>query len=247
MFFPMREQLQCYLCPKEKTMFGLPTHLQNTADTELKQIMQCVVMLQNGTVASQMARSGVRGLMNYGVAVTDLRRIAAETGTNHELARRLCQLNIREARILASLLFDAAKLTDDDTQLIVNSITNIDMAENFAQNIIGKITDCDFYSRLANGDKWQLLAAIHGVGWAAMRGAAEKLCTWLIAHIEAFSALAYPETMQPLLTTMQSVAKTSKTNCAAIAAQAERLAASESAFSQTLGKQYLWLATDSPD
>ena len=73
-------------------MFGLPTHLQHTDDTELKQIMQKAVMLQNCTVASLMAKSGVRGLMNYGVPLPDLRRIAAEAGTNHALARRLCQI-----------------------------------------------------------------------------------------------------------------------------------------------------------
>ena len=228
-------------------MFGLPTHLQTTADTELKQIMQRVVMLQNGTVASQMAKSGVRGLMNYGVSITDLRRIASETGANHDLARRLCQLKIREARILASMLFDAAQLTADDFQLIADSITNIDMAENFAQNIIGKITDCDFYSHLANGDKWQILAAIHGVGWATLRGDAENICAWFIAHIEAFAKLAHAETMQPLLTTMQNVAKTSEANRAAIAEATEKLTSSESAFGQTLGKHYLWLASDSLD
>ena len=113
--------------------------MQHTDDTELKQIMQKAVMLQNGTVASLMAKSGVRGLMNYGVPLPDLRRIAAEAGTNHALARRLCQLNIREARILASMLFDASQLTNDDFALIYNSITNIDMAENFAQNIVRKL------------------------------------------------------------------------------------------------------------
>ena len=227
-------------------MFGLPTHLQNTADAELKQIMQRVIMLQNGAVASQMAKSGVRGLMNYGVAITDLRRIAAEAGTNHALARRLCLLNIREARILASMLFDAAQLSTDDFELIFNSITNIDMAENFARNIIGKTTDCEFYSRLASGDKWQILAAIHGVGWAVAQEGGKELATWFVAHLEAIAEQAFSETLQPLLTTMESVARTSEANHAAIAAKAEEMAASESAFSQTLGRQYQWLATDSP-
>ena len=228
-------------------MFGLPTHLQNTADTELKQIMQRVVILQNGTVASQMAKSGVRGLMNYGVAVTDLRHIALETGTNHELARRLCQLNIREARILASMLFDAAQLTTDDLQLIANSITNIDMAENFAKNTICKIGDCDFYSYLASGDKWQLLAAIHGIGWAVMRGEKTELDAWFIANLEMFAKAAYPETMQPLLTTMESVARMSEANRVAIAAAAEKLAASASGFSHSLGVHYQELTSDSID
>ena len=246
LFFTMRKQLLCYLCQKQNTMFGLPTHLQNTADAELKQIMQRVVMLQNGAVASQMAKSGVRGLMNYGVAVTDLRRIAAETGTNHELARRLCPLNIREARILASMLFDAAQLTADDLGLIFNSITNIDMAENFARNIIGKTANCEFYNRLVSGGKWHILAAIHGVGWAVTQGAGKEIAAWFVSHLEAIAEQAIPETLQPLLTTMESVARTSEANRAAIVAKAAEMAASESAFSQTLGRQYQWLATDSP-
>ncbi len=228
-------------------MFGLPTHLQNTTDAELRQIMEQTIMLQNGTVASQMARSGVRGQMNYGVAITDLRRIAIQWGTNHELARRLCRLNIREARILASMLFDASALTDDDLELIFSSIINQDMAESFAQNIIGKSADVDFYNRLASGDRWHLLAAIHGVGWAALRGCGGQLATWFIAHIEQFADKAFPETMQPLLATMEGLARTSVANRLAVATVAKKMQASPLAFSQTLAKQYVWLASDAAD
>ena len=221
-------------------MFGLPTHLQNTDDVELKQIMQRVVMLQNGIVASQMAKSGVRGLMNYGVALPDLRRIASETGTNHALARRLCQLNIREARILASMLFDANQLTNVDFTLIYNSITNIDMAESFAQNIVCKIADCNFYNRLVDGDKWHVVAAMHAVGWcvAQHRQHTEILSEWFIDNLELIVNKNIAETAQPIIATMTAISDIAETNKQAIAKLAEKLTTSALPFAQNIGNQY---------
>jgi 3-methyladenine DNA glycosylase AlkD len=221
-------------------MFGLPTHLQHTADVELKQIMQRVVMLQNGVVAAQMAKSGVRGLMNYGVPLTDLRRIATETGTNHALARRLCQLNIREARILASMLFDANALDESDLTLIASSITNIDMAECFAQNIISNIADRNFFIHLANGNNWQVVAAIHAVGWAATRKTANavELEKWFIANLGTIANLGLTETAQPLLATMRTISELSPELLKSMKTAAQNLADCETAFAKNIGRQF---------
>ena len=220
-------------------MFGLPTHLQNTDDVELKQIMQKTIMLQNGVVASQMAKSGVKGLMNYGVPLPDLRRIAAEAGTNHALARHLCQLNIREARILASMLFDANTLNKDDFALIANSITNIDMAESFAQNIVSKIADTAFFDTLCCGDKWQTVAAIHAVGWAASRETANatELEKWFAANIGNIARLGLTETAKPLITTIRTIAEKSPENTGELKRASESLANAETDFEKSIGLQ----------
>jgi hypothetical protein len=224
-------------------MFGLPTHLQHTDDAELKQILQQTIMLQNGAVAAQMAKSGVRGLMNYGVSLPDLRRIAAEWGTNHELARRLCPLNIREARILASMLFDANKLTDSDLTLISQSITNIDMAENFAQNIVNKIADRDFFSQLANGDKWHLLTAINAVGWAVAqhRQHSDILSDWFADNIESIVNQNIAETARPIVSTMTAIADISEPKKLTIENIAQKLISSQSVFAQNIGNQIIQL------
>lgn len=224
-------------------MFGLPTHLQHTDDAELKQILQQTIMLQNGMVASQMAKSGVRGLMNYGVAIPDLRRIAAEWGTNHELARRLCPLNIREARILASMLFDASNLTDNDLTLISASITNLDMAENFAQNIVCKIADCDFFSQLANGDKWHLLTAIHAVGWAVTqrRQHSDILSDWFMDNIELIVNHDIVEAVRPIVSTMTAIADMSEQKKLTVETAAQKLLSTQSAFAQNIGNQFIQL------
>lgn len=224
-------------------MFGLPIHLQHTDDAELKRILQQTIMLQNGMVASQMARSGVRGLMNYGVALPDLRRIAAEWGTNHELARRLCPLSIREARILASMLFDASKLTDSDLMLISNSITNLDMAESFAQNIVCKIADRNFFSQLANGDKWHLLTAIHAVGWAVVqhRQHSDILSDWFADNIESIINQNIAETVRPIVSTMSAIADISETKELTMRNIAQKLQSAPSGFAKNIGNQYLQL------
>ncbi|MBR5642956.1 MAG: DNA alkylation repair protein [Salinivirgaceae bacterium] len=224
-------------------MFGLPIHLQHTDDAELKRILQQTIMLQNGMVASQMARSGVRGLMNYGVALPDLRRIAAEWGTNHELARRLCPLSIREARILASMLFDANKLTDSDLALISDSITNLDMAESFAQNIVSKIADCNFFSQLANGDKWHLLTAIHAVGWAVVQHRQHSviLSDWFADNIELIVNQNIAETMRPIVSTMTAIADISETKELTMGNIAQKLQSAPSDFAQSIGNQFIQL------
>lgn len=217
--------------------------MQHTDDAELKQILQQTIMMQNGMVASLMARSGVRGMMNYGVSLPDLRRIAAEWGTNHELARRLCPLQIREAKILASLLFDPNALNDNDLTLIANSITNIDMAENFAQNIVSKIADRDFFSQLANGDKWHLLTAINAVGWAVAqhRQHSDILSDWFTDNIESIVNQNIAETARPIVSTMTAIADISEPKKLTIENIAQRLISSQSTFAQNIGNQFVHL------
>ncbi|MBR4621058.1 MAG: DNA alkylation repair protein [Salinivirgaceae bacterium] len=224
-------------------MFGLPTHLQHTDDAELKQILQQTIMLQNGAVAAQMAKSGVRGLMNYGVSLVDLRNIARQYGVNHSLAQRLCPLQIREAKILASLLFDPNALNDNDLALIVNSITNIDMAENFAQNIVSKIADRNFFSQLANGDKWHLLTAINAVGWAVAqhRQHSDILSDWFVCNIESIINQNIAESARPIVATMTAIADISEPKKLTIENIAQKLISSQSVFAQNIGNQFIQL------
>lgn len=227
-------------------MFGLPTHLQHTDDAELKQILQQTIMLQNGAVAAQMAKSGVRGLMNYGVSLVDLRNIARQYGVNHSLAQRLCPLQIREAKILASLLFDPNALNDNDLALIANSITNIDMAENFAQNIVSKIADCNFFSQLVNGDKWHLLTAIHAVGWAVAqhRQHSDILSDWFMDNIESIVNHDIAEAVRPIVSTMTAIADMSEQKKLTVETAAQKLLSTQSAFAQNIGNQLVQLRQD---
>jgi 3-methyladenine DNA glycosylase AlkD len=58
-----------------------------------------------------MARFGVHVAKALGVSAPNLRRLAREIGKDHDLAGRLWKTGIHDARILAALIDEPAKVT----------------------------------------------------------------------------------------------------------------------------------------
>lgn len=226
-------------------MFGLPTALQQTNDLELKQIMQQIVVLQNGVVASKMAKSGVRGNMNYGVSIIDIKRIALQYGTNHSLAARLCALKIREAKILASLLFDAQTFTNSEFDMVFESISNIELAECFAQNLLWNIDNLLFWKQLFSGDKWQKVAAIYAVGWVFTKKTSnsELVFNLFKENLSDILAQQITEIRKPLLSTLSTIAQNGVYN-QYVAEVIGQFAVSANEFERDLATQYQWFYAD---
>jgi 3-methyladenine DNA glycosylase AlkD len=62
-------------------------------------------------VRATMARFGIQVKKAHGIPMPVLRRLAREIGTNHRLAERLWSSGIHEARILAGMVDDPARVT----------------------------------------------------------------------------------------------------------------------------------------
>ena len=77
----------------------------------IEQILRRLRKLGDPRVRAAMLRFGVRAKRTYGVAAPALRRLAREIGTHHELALQLWATGIHEARALAGLLGDPARVT----------------------------------------------------------------------------------------------------------------------------------------
>jgi len=60
-----------------------------------------------------MKRVGITPRNTYGVSIVNLRKIAGEIGTDHGLAQQLWKADIRETRILASIIEDPQKVTEE--------------------------------------------------------------------------------------------------------------------------------------
>jgi 3-methyladenine DNA glycosylase AlkD len=60
-----------------------------------------------------MSRFGIQTGMALGVSIPQLRDLARKVGTAHELAEKLWKTGIHEARILASMVDDPAKVSED--------------------------------------------------------------------------------------------------------------------------------------
>lgn len=67
--------------------------------------------LSNPKAVEGMARFGIHVPNILGVSAPNLRRLAKEIGKNHALAGRLWKTGIHDARILAALIDDPAKVT----------------------------------------------------------------------------------------------------------------------------------------
>ncbi|HIH43883.1 MAG TPA: DNA alkylation repair protein, partial [Candidatus Methanoperedenaceae archaeon] len=69
-----------------------------------QELLEQLKALSNPEAAAGMARFGINPENTFGVSIPTLRKIARETGNDHELALALWSSGIHEARILAGMV-----------------------------------------------------------------------------------------------------------------------------------------------
>jgi len=97
--------------------------------------------LQSKTKPEQlpgMAKYGIAVEQRLGVSVPDMRKMAKEIGRDHKLALDLWRTGIAEARILASMVGDPAKLTEDQMEDWVKGINSWDVCDHVCMNLFEK-------------------------------------------------------------------------------------------------------------
>lgn len=84
-----------------------------------------------------MARVGIDVSHALGVGVPDIRAVAKECGTDHELARALWRTGIHEARILTTLVADPEATSDKDMESWAVDLSSWDVCD-FAADLFGR-------------------------------------------------------------------------------------------------------------
>jgi len=82
-----------------------------------------------------MARFGINPAGTLGVPVTDLRRLAKETGRDHDLAQRLWRSGIHEGRILASLVDVPELVPEEQMEEWASSFDSWDVCDVCCNNL----------------------------------------------------------------------------------------------------------------
>jgi len=85
-----------------------------------------------------MARYGMTVEKRWGVSIPDLRKLARDTGKNHHLAIGLWNTEVVEARILAGMIDDPAKLTEAQMEAWVTGIDSWDVCDQVCMNLFVK-------------------------------------------------------------------------------------------------------------
>ena len=87
---------------------------------------------------SGMARYGMKTEHRLGVQIPEIRRIAKETGKNHQLALELWKTGIAEARILAGMVDEPEKVTEQQMDDWVEDVDSWDIGDQTCMNLFEK-------------------------------------------------------------------------------------------------------------
>ncbi|MDD2277588.1 MAG: DNA alkylation repair protein [Bacteroidales bacterium] len=105
---------------------------------QVQQIIQEVKRHMNGPVSETLTQHGFRYKVNYGVSVPELKNIARQYTGNHELALTLYEEDIRECKLIASMIDDPKKVTGEQIDDWAQSFNNHEIVEQVCSNLIWK-------------------------------------------------------------------------------------------------------------
>ncbi len=139
---------------------------------KLKQIKQSFRLLMNGEANRSMREKGLNYHLNWGVSLVDLRQMAKEYGKDYELAIELWKENIRECKILATMIMPAERMLPEIVDIWVEQTQEVEIAEQAAFNLYQHL---DFAPEIAfrwisSNDAIRQISGYHILSRLFMRG-----------------------------------------------------------------------------
>ncbi|WP_106829308.1 DNA alkylation repair protein [Parabacteroides pacaensis] len=102
----------------------------------IQQIRQRLRLAMDGAVSASMRAKGVNYKLNFGVTLPRLKEIAADFTPDAALAQELWQQDVRELKILATMLYPKDLFTSQQAGEWVSTIRHIEIAEQFCANLM---------------------------------------------------------------------------------------------------------------
>jgi hypothetical protein len=126
----------------------------------------------NGEANRSMQEKGVNYQLNWGVSLVDLRQMAKEYGKDYELAIELWKENIRECKILATMIMPAERMLPEIVDIWVEQTQEVEIAEQAAFNLYQHL---DFAPEIAfrwisSNDAIRQISGYHILSRLFMRG-----------------------------------------------------------------------------
>lgn len=101
-------------------------------------IVEKLKSLSNPGAVESMVKYGITPKNAYGVSIPNLRKLAKEVGTDHKLAQQLWAANIRETRILASMIDDPKMVTEGQMEKWVKAFDYWEICDQCCMNLFEK-------------------------------------------------------------------------------------------------------------
>ena len=103
---------------------------------KLMKIKRSFRLLMSGPTSQSMTQKGLGYKINWGVPFIELKKMALEYGKDYELAIELWKEDIREGKILATLIMPAEKMLPEITDIWMEQVKSQEMAEMLAFNLL---------------------------------------------------------------------------------------------------------------
>lgn len=107
---------------------------------ELREIRTQLRMAMNGVISTSMREKGINYKLNFGVPLPEIKQIAATHQPSSELAAALWKEDIREFKILASLLQPVEEFSFEQADQWIKEIPYLEIAEQCSKNLFCKLT-----------------------------------------------------------------------------------------------------------
>ena len=97
----------------------------------------------NGVISTSMRQKGMNYKLIFGVPIPEIKHIAAAHEPDAELARALWKEDVREMKILATLLFPAGSMTQEEALAWMREIPYPEIAEQCCNNLFPSVQQPD--------------------------------------------------------------------------------------------------------
>ncbi len=102
---------------------------------QVKEIKQSFRLMMDGAVAQSMRSKGIDYHLNWGATLPRLMAKAGEIGKNYDLAIALWKENVRECKILATMIMPPGEVLPEVIDIWMEQVTNQEIAEQAAFNL----------------------------------------------------------------------------------------------------------------
>jgi len=105
---------------------------------DVKQAIDRLRSMGDPKTVEGMARFGIQSSNSFGVSVPKLRTLAREVGRDHQLALKLWETGLHDARLLASMVDDPEQVTMDQMDKWVRDFDSWDVVDGSCGNLFDK-------------------------------------------------------------------------------------------------------------
>lgn len=119
--------------------------------------------MMDGATAQSMRDKGLKYHLNWGATLPQLREKADELGANYDLAQALWKENVRECKILATMLMPPDEMLPDVADIWLDQAETLEMAEQLAFNLFSRLPYAadKAFAWIASDEEYRQLCGFH--------------------------------------------------------------------------------------